>query len=206
MNKNRDSESGGVHLRIVIALSFFSVAIFLALVSFAICINCGGNPNEFLIRSYQGRSRCLDYTPEVIGSAIFINDCKQAHPIVVEDINDGKHTVVLHAGTKVVGVKSILSAVFRTGGTPSAVEAPLVLQNPSTAGHVRTTLLTSNQHFALDGDSIILSSSMPEPPTSSPVLVAKVHNARGTIGTPVVLGPRNLADNEFWDFLPTNGI
>ena len=206
MKKNPNSESGGFNFRILVALSFFLVGALLAIVSFGICVDCGGNPNAFLVRSYQGRSRCLDYTPEVVGSPIFINDCAQAHPIVVEDISDGKHTVVLHAGTKVIGAKSVSSTVFMPGGTPSGIEAPLVLQNPSAAGHVRNTLLTSNQHFALDGDSIILSSSMPEPATSSPVLVAKVHNARGAIGTPVVLGSRNLADNEFWDFIPTNGI
>jgi hypothetical protein len=211
MERNPNSESGHSNLRILLALGLCSVGAILTILSLAavpvICVDCGGNPNEFLVRSYQGRSRCLDYTPEVVGSPIFVNDCKQAHPIVIEDLKDGKHTVVLHAGTKVIGVKTILSTVFAAGGgTPSAIEAPLVLQNPSTSGHVRTTLLASNQHFALDGDSIILSSSMPESPTSNPILVAKIHNARGAIGTPVVLGPRNLADNEFWDFLPTNGI
>jgi hypothetical protein len=35
--------------------------------------------------------------------------------------------------------------------------------------------------------------------------VAKVQNARGAVGSPVVLGPRQLNDDEFWDFVATGG-
>src|SRR5271169_3538052 len=69
----------------------------------ASCPNC---PKTYVVHSYQGRARCLDYTPEVSGSPIFINDCSQSHPIIVEEIGDGKHTVILHAGTKVIGIKT----------------------------------------------------------------------------------------------------
>src|SRR5262249_55143565 len=55
------------------------------------CLDCGGS---FTVHSYQGRSRCLDYTPETTGSPIFINDCQLAHPIVVQELADGKHTVI----------------------------------------------------------------------------------------------------------------
>ncbi len=179
-----------------------------------LCESCGGggNPSEFLVRSYQGRSRCLDYTPEVLGSPVFINECAAAHPVIVEELNDGKHTVVLHAGTKVIGTQiGLARATGSLTTAPPALDAaefPLVLQNPIGVLHSPGLVLRvpAQQHFALDGDSIILSASMPEPPTSSPVLVAKVHNARGAIGTPVVLGARKLADNEFWDFVPTNEI
>src|SRR5438552_1070813 len=36
----------------------------------SICGNCGGSPpaSTFIVHSYQGRTRCLDYTPEVSGS------------------------------------------------------------------------------------------------------------------------------------------
>lgn len=168
---------------------------------------CGGFPNDFLVRSYQGRSRCLDYTPEVVGSKVFINDCELAHPIAVEELSDGKHTVVLHAGTKIIGAMTSSAPINTTGATPVPAEHPLVLQNPVT-GIVQPVLSgrqnIASQHFTLDGDSIILSASMPEPPGSSPVLVAKVQNAHGAVGTPVVLGPRALADNEFWDFEATD--
>jgi hypothetical protein len=50
----------------------------------------------------------------------------------------------------------------------------------------------SGQVFALDGDSIILASDH----TS----VVKVLNNRGANRTPLVLGSRELADNEFWTF------
>lgn len=174
------------------------------------CPGCSTSPNAFLVRSYQGCMRCLDYTPNVVGSQVFLNECRAAHPIVVEELADGKHTVVLHAGTKIIGAKIPPGLTNTTGNTPpglpSTTEYPLVLQNPVLS-------LAPNQHFALDGDSIILSSSMPEPP-SSPVLVAKIQNARGAVGAPIVVGARNLADNEFWDFFaidlsgrdPTNGF
>jgi len=148
------------------------------------------------VRSYQGRTRCLDYTPEKTGSPIVINDCAKSHPIVVEELSDGKHTVVLHAGTKVIGIKT--QQVVATGGTPapSTAEIPLELQNFNTHLGI-VTALSGNHFFSLDGDSIILASGRN--------LVAKVQNARGAVGSPVVLGVRQLADNEFWDFEATRG-
>jgi hypothetical protein len=149
---------------------------------------CTGDPREFIVRSYQSRrnqetwggphTRCLDYTPEIDGSPVFINDCKLAHPIVVEEI-DGRHTVILHAGTKVLGLTPSRAAVL-----------PLVVE-PSAGGAGDLT-------FMLDGDSIILA--------GDPTHVVQVQNARGVTGAPVVLGKRELADDEFWDFVPTNEI
>jgi len=180
-----------------------------------VCFNCIANP-DFMVRSYQGQSRCLDYTPEKSGSPVFINDCTLAHPVIVEEIADGKHTVVLHAGTKVIGTPAVaaltevgtsvasqnITSLVIQGGTsgttqgatptPATAETPLELQDSGLAG-----TFSSNHRFALDGDSIILASHRD--------LVAKVQNARGAIGTPVVLGHRNLADNEFWDFVATDG-
>jgi hypothetical protein len=157
-----------------------------------------------MVRSYQGRSRCLDYTPETTGAPVFINDCKLAHPVVVQELADGRHTVILHAGTKVIGFPAVQAwgGVLTLDGTPATApagtpaaataETPLELQD---AGVITT--FPSTVSFVLDGDSIILASNHDR--------VAKVQNARGAIGSPVVLGQRNLADNEFWDFVSADG-
>jgi hypothetical protein len=154
----------------------------------------------FIVRSYQGRSRCLDYTPETVGTPIFINDCNLAHPVVVQELADGKHTVILHAGTKVIAFPVFSTHTFdgtpfmASVGTPVSVltERQLVLEDSAVI-----TTFPNSVAFLLDGDSIILALNHD--------LVAQVQNARGTAGSPVVLGPRNLADNEFWDFVGGDG-
>lgn len=158
-------------------------------------------PNAFVIHSYEGKSRCLDYTPGVAGSAVFLNDCEAAHPVIVEESSDGKHRAILHAGDKLIGIERTLtnSPGVASSAQPSG-ELPLVLVN---AGN-NTITSSLDYFFYLDGDSIILASSMPEPPTGNPVLVAKVQNARGKVQTPIVIGPRNAADNEFWEFKATD--
>ena len=166
--------------------------------------------------------------------SVFLNDCAKAHPIVVEELQNGRHEVILHAGNRVIGIRrtilttlggsrdSVPSAT-RTTAAPSvaasaaaALELPLQLLNP-----VRTAGSVVDDVFALDGDSIVLESSrpcvtelvkrVPNPPY--PLLcrhpppaqfVVQVQNARGTNGTLLVVGPRNLADSEFWDFLATD--
>lgn len=153
-------------------------------------------PNGFLVQSYQGQKRCLDYYPGKVGSPIFINDCSVAHDIIVEEI-DTQHDVRLHAGTLVIGGPAPgPPANGPNAASPadsSTQELALTLQDP-----INPVFVTSvGQQFALDGDSIIAISNRD--------LVAKVHNARGTIGTPVVLGARNLADSEFWNFIATDG-
>ncbi len=54
----------------------------------------------------------------------------------------------------------------------------------------------SGQIFALDGDSIILAADRTR--------VVQVQNNRCENRTPLVLGPRNLADAEFWTFVATD--
>jgi len=133
----------------------------------------------------------------VTGSPIFINNCAQSHPITVEEIGDGKHTVTLHAGTKVIGIKTNLTNT--TGGTPppATAEIPLQLLELSAKPNNLTQLTTENYFFALDGDSIMLASSRNR--------VVQVQNGRGAAHSPVVLGSRQLGDNEFWDFVATGG-
>lgn len=163
----------------------------------AVCTNC---VRSYTVKSYQGQSRCLDYTPEAVGTPIFLNDCTNAHPVVVEELPDGKHTVVLHAGTKIIGIEAgppEAAAVARTvTALASTTETPLKLLDPGPPS-VATTEISPGRYFTLDGDSIIFSANRS--------LVVKVQNARGASGSPLVLGARQLADNEFWDFVPLAG-
>ncbi len=175
----------------------------------SICITlCGGSPPEFLIQSYQGTKRCLDYTPELTGSPIFLNDCALSHPVIVEEIN-AQHDVMLHAGAKVIGIRrSTLPVPPRNASvaitaTPPPSAAPPVpaagefqLELQDAVPHSIQPWIVFDRNFSLDGDSIILASDRSK--------VAKVYNARGAIGTPIVVGARNLADNEFWDFVASN--
>jgi hypothetical protein len=167
------------------------------------------------------------------GHSVFLNDCATAHPIVVEELQNGRHEVILHAGNQVIGItrtivtspgasRDSVPSASHTSTAPSlaalatpASELPLQLLNPLLAGSLADDI------FALDGDSIILESSRPcvtesvqhgsnlpnsvlcsHPPPAQ--LVVQVENARGANGTPLVVGPRNLADSEFWDFLATD--
>src|SRR5215831_9943695 len=108
----------------------------------------GANANTFMIQSYQGRSRCLDYTTEVTGSPVFLNDCAVAHPVVVEELTDGTHAVVLHAGSKVIGIPFTMINGLGNAATPVAKEVPLQLFNMS------ISVISSGDHFFfLDGDS-----------------------------------------------------
>lgn len=133
----------------------------------------------FFVRNYGGK--CLDFgaPPQVSGGPVFIYGCNRtiAQQVVVQEIND-RHEVVLHAGNKVIGAKAnfLIERV------------PLELQDYTGA---------AGQIFALDGDSIILAADRN--------LVVEVQNARGANRTPLVLGRRDMADNEFWDFIPVDG-
>jgi hypothetical protein len=154
----------------------------------------------FYVRSYVGK--CLTYgvslqvtsegAAQPTGSSpVYIYDCNTAsrrpigiqpiepilQQVVVAEINE-RHEVVLRAGNKVIGV----TANFLVE------QAPLELQDE--------TRLPA-QVFALDGDSIILAADRN--------LVVKVKNGRGANLTPLVLGRRDLADSEFWDFNAADG-
>lgn len=212
--------------------------------------------NSFRVQSYDGAKKCLDYgaLPQPRGLAapptlfrrglavlegllkawglfmppaaasVFLNDCERANAIVVQEIN-GRHEVILHAGNSVIGIHN--PPINTLGGPPARPQTEYALElqryNPILA-------TTSNQVWALDGDSIILARSracittdpanpcpppppLPLPPLSGQVVI-QVQNARGSNGSPLVAGVRNLADSEFWDFNaidgsdkdPTNGF
>jgi hypothetical protein len=152
---------------------------------------CDGCDKVFSVQSYQGKNRCLDYTPDKTGSPIFINDCSKSHPITVEEEAGGKHIVTLHAGNNVIGIKTTPVLRGNIAPTSQQEESPLLLEGWNS---INGYPINENFFFVLDGDSIILASDR--------TMVAKVHNARGAIGSPVVMGSRQMADNEFWDFVP----
>ncbi|TKB69808.1 MAG: hypothetical protein E8D45_13575 [Nitrospira sp.] len=167
-------------------------------------------PPTFAVVSYGGK--CLDFgpPPQVTGAPVFIYPCNGtvAQQVVVQEIND-RHDVILRAGTKVLGVKggnsapSVLSRGIDSMGfallqaqpfTTLTQLPPLELQDEQS----RQTVLSSGagQIFALDGDSIMLAADRTR--------VVQVQNNRGANRTPLVLGPRNLADAEFWTFAATD--
>jgi hypothetical protein len=177
----------------------------------------------FQIRSFDGTRKCLDYGSQLPyqsdstavtrsstqpAPSVFLNDCQSAHPVLVEELPNGRHEVVLHAGNKIIGIRRV--SVIPPLPTPhltSPSELPLELFNPNPLG-----ISSDSDHvFALDGDSIILTSSRPCAstdqvlcPAPPPQLVVQVQGARGANGTPLVAAPRSLADSEFWDFVATD--
>lgn len=161
------------------------------------------DPKGFLVRAYGGQivkngGKCLDYTPGVVGSPVFLNDCSRAHPVTISQLSermgeDGctrKYEVLLRAGNTVIGPRLSLP-----GEVPT--ENPLELQVEGFRGKISGPRILNSQAFVFDGDSIILASDRTR--------VAKVQNSRGANGTPIVLGPRQLADSEFWEMHAIDG-
>jgi len=163
----------------------------------------------FTVRSYGGK--CMEYgrglppddTP-LKGYPVFINQCNGtvAQQIRVEELTGRPgHLVILRAGDKVIGAKT--EPVNTPAGSPATQsDINIADQTP-----LETQVFTNSpgQIFALDGDSIILAADRN--------LVVEVENNRGRNLTPLVLGRRDLADSEFWDFIaqgssprPTSGF
>ena len=138
----------------------------------------------FSVRNYGGK--CLDFgpAPHTSGAPVFIYDCngtaaQLVKPVEIDPSPASRHVVVLYAGNdKVIGVK----------GSALIQQAPLELQDYNGS---------AGQIFELDGDSIILAADRQ--------LVVEVLHARGANYTPLVLGNRDLADAEFWDFKASDG-
>ncbi len=169
----------------------------------------------FLVRSYDGTKKCLDYGARrridgaraPVGPTVFLNDCAHAHTIEVVEINS-RHDVRMYAGTQVIGIHNPpQQTTLGAPPAPAPTHFTLELQSPANPA----TVLFANQVFALDGDSIILESSRPCASTDStlcppppPQLVFQVSNGSGMNGTAIVVGPRSLADSEFWRFFATD--
>src|SRR5262245_50281546 len=165
-----------------------------------------GCPDQagFKVAAYGGQivknaGKCLDYQPDVTGSPVVLNDCPAAHTVVVETIPNQRFEVFLRAGSKRIGVRRGPIILLRAAGgnelstaASGDEELPLELQDPKT-----DPFGLADQTFALDGDSIILASDRN--------MVAKVHNARGSNGTPIVVGFRELSVEEFWDMRAADG-
>ncbi|HEX8813279.1 MAG TPA: hypothetical protein VF742_14920, partial [Terracidiphilus sp.] len=185
----------------------------------------------FFARIYS--DKCLDFTnaTQAGGGPVVISACNYSatQQIVVQEIN-ARHEVVLHAGQKVIGVHQPL--VITTGTTTvlnltaptQKLQAPARQADQGITGVHQPTAVTTgtatflnltvptlelqaparptdqafqNQVFALDGDSIILASNRD--------LVAQAKDNRGTSGTSVIMGTRNLSDAEFWNFTAVTG-
>jgi hypothetical protein len=188
---------------------------------------CIPGTSGFKIRAYAGQvtkngGKCLDYASEVAGTPLIINDCALAHPLHIIELPERmgadscarKHEVALTTGTMLVGL----------GQSTGSAETPLVLQAAAQGTTPATTpetppgkrkgqpppppppppaSVTMDQRFSLDGDSIIVSADRDS--SLSNARVAKVQNSRGKNGSPVVVGPRELRDNELWDFHALDG-
>jgi hypothetical protein len=179
------------------------------------------DPRGFLVRAYAGQivkngGKCLDYTPGVIGSPIFLNDCSRAHAVSVSQTSqrtgaDGyarKYEVLLRAGNAVIGPR-----ILAPGQVPGA-EVQLELQQEGFRGRLFGPRILNDQTFVLDGDSIILASDRDRivvatdpynAQLAAQVRVFKVQNSRGANGSPIVLGERQLTDSEFWEFHAIDG-
>src|ERR1035441_4495852 len=155
-------------------------------------------PTPFVVRSYLSSNypgssypgKCLEFGAVSRGASptVFISDCNgsASQTFDVEDVAipvtlpsglvDSMHKAILHAGSKCVGA---LSKAIATG-------IPLIVTNCSDALLVK-----------LDGDSIIVDSDH--------TYVAKVKDAVTASGSPVVLGLRQVSDDEFWTFSAADG-
>jgi FG-GAP-like repeat len=184
-------------------------------------------PRAFRIRSYFGvpanpdeaklpATECLDYgTPanelSAAASPVFLNGCNVAHTITVFELNNGRHEVILLAGKSIVGIRR--SQVNEpAAGTPSGTQAAAATEVPLQLFSLPMLLTgTIDVVFALDGDSIILASSRCQGLSRLACArrgaqsVVKLQRARSNAGTPLVVGVRNLADSEFWDFEAADG-
>ncbi len=174
---------------------------------------------QFLVKAYAGTiawngGKCLDFEEDVVGAPIVLNDCAVSHAFTVVELpiespERLRNRVQLVWGDKIIGLalssgRPPVSDGFQGSFPPVAppvaqpAEVPLVLQSRKrVAASGAVWMGESERTFILDGDSIILASNRD--------LVAQVKNGRGANRTPIVMGPRNLTDAEFWEFSATDG-
>jgi hypothetical protein len=155
----------------------------------------------FRIHAFGGNvvrngGKCLDYTSDVVGARILLNDCGVAHAIEVVEleprtVDDITYKYDVHLRTPAGNVIGPLLPFVPSALNPGV---PLELQRPTLAGTTRTV---TPQTFSLDGDSIIWQRDRN--------MVVQVQNARGTNRTSIVLASRQLAASEFWEFRATDG-
>ncbi len=172
------------------------------------CANCGGGPVPFKFHAFDGLiarngGKCLDYQSEALGSPLVLGDCASARTVVVQELPNQRHEVLLRAGSKVIGVKRIrpVPGDDIDDGTSSGVATDPVLELQDVGVHCTNVLdgpsCLADQTFTLDGDSIRLASNR--------LRVVKVLNGRGANGTPIVLGSAALDSAEFWELRAVDG-
>jgi hypothetical protein len=155
----------------------------------------------FYVQSYLGK--CLDFgTAQTSGTQVYVSDCNNSaeQQVLVQEV-DAQHDVILHAGSKVLGLRPPQVLPLPNIG-PSAPASPvfvLELQVEAKPNPVVFSNITpASQTFTLDGDSIILASDH--------TLVVQVQNSAGASGSPLMVATRSLADAEFWDFNQVEGV
>lgn len=165
------------------------------------------DPGEFLIKAYGGHlDKCVDYAPGVAGGGLFLNDCASSHAFRVERLEervalDGctrKYEIRLYAGDLVVTPGFLGLTLQAQGGK----RAPY-----GRGGRFGDEIDNRSDAFVLDGDSIILAADRDQGLNSEEdvVRVIQVENSRGANRSPIVLAPRQLTDNEFFQFEAVDG-
>jgi hypothetical protein len=199
----KPEDSRELRKRIALSLARVSKVLhcaFLLIVLFVPLTTHGQTVPAFYVRSYVGK--CLDFgTPprQLNGLPVFIYGCNGTvvQQVRVQEINE-RHEVILHAGSKVIGVTGM--GTVASGGPVLTATGVTLQSGPMLELQDEPNPLLGHspgQVFALDGDSIMLAANRS--------LVVQPQNARMVNRTPLVLGPRELKDAEFWDFMATDG-
>ena len=174
-------------------------------INLPILIGPGAPPSDaFYVQSYMGK--CVEFTPPthpeissttiIGGTPVFVNDCNRtaAQQVRVEELKDRPgHLVVLHVGGLVIGRK--VNLVFTQQASTSAQSASTSITPAPLEAQAYTG--SEGQIFALDGDSIILAADRS--------LIVEIQNGHNANKMPLVLGPRDLADSEFWSLIAADG-
>jgi hypothetical protein len=127
-----------------------------------------------------------------LGTAAQLAPCRgtPAQSVVVQEI-DAHHDVALHVGSMCLGV----AGAGLRGGV--AVGKPLVLQACSATP-------TSTQRFALDGDAVLMGHQADGADVARQLVIEPLGDVT-RVGTPLVVGTRDVNDAEYFRFVASNG-
>lgn len=156
-------------------------------------ISCiGGGPP--LVPSFSIHAlgnMCLDFGGQAWwapGEPVTLYWCNgsAAQQLNVQEVPNAGHDVTLHAGSYCIGAR---------GGQPVA----------GAALEMQTCDGSAAQQFALDGDSIMAGTRASGSSVISRQFVAKPQGDVTNAKTPIVLGPRQLTENEYFRFVASDG-